>query len=248
MAKDAERNGDKSPRQSDTPRTDALVSEQIYKAGRGEGDPGTDYVELEDLARQLERELAEARESEKMLSLSLKEEIEARVPSQEPSILYERRQELDKRIKNGDDFAGDAWVRYTAVGHIPESFAQSPLATTGEPNVGRLHDGLRDESKSPGVGEIAEACRKVASAAWWALDASEEGGEGVTIPSEEAITLQAALDALDELPEVPHYSATGPAKAEHWLAAALSHRATPQHDPLMAELPGLGGTDALRKD
>ena len=30
--------------------------------------------------------------------------------------------------------------------------------------------------------------------------------------------------------------------------ARLSHRATPQHDPLMAELPGLGGTDALRKD
>ena len=34
-------------------------------------------------------------------------------------VLYERRKELDKRIAHGDDFAGDAWVRWVAVGHVP---------------------------------------------------------------------------------------------------------------------------------
>ena len=35
------------------------------------------------------------------------------------SVHYERRPELDKRIANGDDFAGDAYVRWVAVGHTP---------------------------------------------------------------------------------------------------------------------------------
>lgn len=39
--------------------------------------------------------------------------------SGKPDSKYERRPELDKRIGRGDDFAGDAWVRYTAVGHSP---------------------------------------------------------------------------------------------------------------------------------
>jgi hypothetical protein len=39
--------------------------------------------------------------------------------SERGAIRYERRPELDKRIANGDDFAGDAWVRWTAVGHSP---------------------------------------------------------------------------------------------------------------------------------
>lgn len=36
------------------------------------------------------------------------------------TIHYERRPELDKRLAHGDDYAGDAWVRWTAVGHSPE--------------------------------------------------------------------------------------------------------------------------------
>jgi len=35
------------------------------------------------------------------------------------NVHYERRPELDKRIANGDDFAGDAYVRWVAVGHTP---------------------------------------------------------------------------------------------------------------------------------
>lgn len=35
-------------------------------------------------------------------------------------VRYERRPELDKRIANGDDFAGDAYVRWVAVGHRPD--------------------------------------------------------------------------------------------------------------------------------
>lgn len=33
---------------------------------------------------------------------------------------YQRAPQLDKRIKNGDDFAGDAYVRWVAVGHTPD--------------------------------------------------------------------------------------------------------------------------------
>lgn len=40
-----------------------------------------------------------------------------------PVIKYERRPELDRRIARGDDFAGDAWVRWTAVGHAPDGVA-----------------------------------------------------------------------------------------------------------------------------
>lgn len=35
------------------------------------------------------------------------------------AVRYERVPQLDKRIANGDDFAGDAWVRWVAVGHTP---------------------------------------------------------------------------------------------------------------------------------
>lgn len=38
-------------------------------------------------------------------------------------IKYERRPELDKRIANGDDYAGDAWVRWVVPGHTPEDAA-----------------------------------------------------------------------------------------------------------------------------
>jgi hypothetical protein len=44
-------------------------------------------------------------------------------------VLWTRAPELDKRIRHGDDFAGDAWrgravdrpLQYTAVGHAPSS-------------------------------------------------------------------------------------------------------------------------------
>jgi len=34
---------------------------------------------------------------------------------------------MDKRISRGDDFAGDAWVRWVAVGHKPDAQAESRL-------------------------------------------------------------------------------------------------------------------------
>ena len=40
--------------------------------------------------------------------------------SEREAINYERRPELDKRIANGDDFAGDAWVRWVVPGRIPQ--------------------------------------------------------------------------------------------------------------------------------
>lgn len=36
------------------------------------------------------------------------------------AVHYERVPALDRRISKGDDFAGDAWVRWTAVGRTPE--------------------------------------------------------------------------------------------------------------------------------
>ena len=60
--------GDKASRQElPTPRTDALQAASIEQAGRGEGDPATDYIALQDLARQLERELAEVRQERNTL-------------------------------------------------------------------------------------------------------------------------------------------------------------------------------------
>lgn len=37
------------------------------------------------------------------------------------TVLYYRVPSLDKRIARGDDFAGDAWVRFTTVGHQPDA-------------------------------------------------------------------------------------------------------------------------------
>ena len=36
------------------------------------------------------------------------------------SVYYYRVPTMDKRFSRGDDFSGDAWVRYTAVGHRPD--------------------------------------------------------------------------------------------------------------------------------
>jgi hypothetical protein len=35
------------------------------------------------------------------------------------AVHYERCSQLDRRISRGDDFAGDAYVRWVAVGHVP---------------------------------------------------------------------------------------------------------------------------------
>lgn len=37
------------------------------------------------------------------------------------TVHYERAPALDRRIDHGDDFAGDAWVRWVAVGHSPDA-------------------------------------------------------------------------------------------------------------------------------
>ena len=48
-------------------------------------------------------------------------------------VRYERVPSLDKRIKNGDDFAGDAWVRHVAVGRAPDDLlAQHAAKLTRE--------------------------------------------------------------------------------------------------------------------
>ena len=41
------------------------------------------------------------------------------------TVKYVRMPIYDKRIGNGDDYAGDAWVRWTAVGQIPEDLDAS---------------------------------------------------------------------------------------------------------------------------
>ncbi len=43
----------------------------------------------------------------------------AGIKTRAESVEYERRPELDKRIANGDDYAGDAFVRWVAVGCSP---------------------------------------------------------------------------------------------------------------------------------
>lgn len=47
------------------------------------------------------------------------------------SARYERRPELDRRIGHGDDYAGDAWVRWVVVGQDPNQGAgNGPQALT----------------------------------------------------------------------------------------------------------------------
>lgn len=55
------------------------------------------------------------------------------------NICYERAPTLDKRIARGDDFAGDAWVRWVAVGHRPDP--QEAHAANAYP---KLVEALRD--------------------------------------------------------------------------------------------------------
>lgn len=51
-------------------------------------------------------------------------------------IRYERAPALDRRIAHGDDYAGDAWVRWTVPGHVPEDadpkFIAPALAEKGK--------------------------------------------------------------------------------------------------------------------
>lgn len=76
---------------NETPRTDALVDEQIARARQGAGSGSQDYEELEDFARQIERELAEVR-------AALAGEDYASLPSDFPTVrmAHDIRSERDK--------------------------------------------------------------------------------------------------------------------------------------------------------
>jgi hypothetical protein len=53
-----------------------------------------------------------------------------------PAIYYQRAPEYDRRIANGDDFSGDAFVRWVAVGHEPSDARKvepAPPAEVGAP-------------------------------------------------------------------------------------------------------------------
>ena len=66
------------------------------------------------------------------------------------AIKYERVPSLDKRILKGDDFAGDAWVRWVAVGHTPGSSAPSPILKVAA-DLLRFNAGLVRESHTGGT-------------------------------------------------------------------------------------------------
>lgn len=72
---------------------------------------------------------------------------------QDGMVRYERAPALDRRIAHGDDFSGDAWVRWTAVG-------QRPNAASGQDQRGAAAQGLpavksaslpASDSLSPGL-------------------------------------------------------------------------------------------------
>lgn len=53
-------------------------------------------------------------------------------------VCYERAPSLDKRISRGDDFAGDAWVRWVAVGHRPDDQSLLAAPDHAEAEIERL--------------------------------------------------------------------------------------------------------------
>ena len=54
-------------------------------------------------------------------------------PTQEAArVKYERMPEYDKRISKGDDYAGDAYMRWVAVGHHPNESAAPVPSAQGE--------------------------------------------------------------------------------------------------------------------
>lgn len=65
--------------------------------------------------------------------------------------------------------------------------------------------------------EVIELLLEVARKAYYALEDSEERGEGSLVPSENAMELQAALDALEGLPAAPGYVSCGPNNAKYAL-------------------------------
>ena len=108
-----EPSGDKHGEGS-TPRTDAaavdLGKTSVPVKGEWVGAP---------FARQLERELDHANKSAFAHAQRAYEATSA-VPSlATPTINYQRAPEYDRRIGNGDDFAGDAFIRWVAVGQEP---------------------------------------------------------------------------------------------------------------------------------
>jgi len=72
------------------------------------------------------------------------------------AILYERAPALDKRIARGDDFAGDAWVRWVAVGHRPdplEAHAANAYPKLVEALHGLMFNYVGDRSSENVVGQ-----------------------------------------------------------------------------------------------
>lgn len=65
------------------------------------------------------------------------------------TIKYERVKALDKRIAYGDDYAGDAWVRWTAVGQTPEDV--TPTIEDGPPSHQVHGESLRLQRRHKGV-------------------------------------------------------------------------------------------------
>lgn len=78
-------------------------------------------------------------------------------------------------------------------------------------------DALSAPSTTPqNVGQMLLA---VARCAYYALEDSEETGEGHVVTNEHAVDLQVALDALDTLPPEPGYAVCGPNNAAYALRA-----------------------------
>ncbi len=118
----------------------------------------------------------------------------AALPSTEPKIKYERAPELDCRIANGDDFAGDAWVRYTAVGQRPEDSQSdvSPLSHTAPKLAESKIKEIADEFREP---------RMVEAGIRAALDALASPpsaiGTTITLPRQLPPKLLEAMGAMD---------------------------------------------------
>lgn len=70
--------------------------------------------------------------------------------------------------------------------------------------------------------EVVQLLLDVALKAYMALDDSEERQEGSLIPAEQVIELQAALEALDDLPAEPGYASCGPNNARYAIKVATA--------------------------
>lgn len=100
-----------APASGETPRTDA--AEFTHTTMRDGVIVGEQEVVDANVARQLERELRAAQSATK-------------------TIRYQRAPEYDRRNAHGDDYAGDAYVRWVTVGHKPDDawVIEAPLTET----------------------------------------------------------------------------------------------------------------------